>query len=215
MFPLSTVLYPHAWLSLHVFEERYRRLMADCLEGDGTFGVVLITRGSEVGGGDHRAGVGTIAQITEVARLDDGRMLIQARGTTRIVVDEWLGESPYPHASVRDFAPDEEEAQAEHGRPDGEAVARSLATAEHAVRRLCSLLSELGAVPALPHDLAFDDGPGDQAGWRLCTVAPLNLLDRQHLLACADLVDRMELLCELSTALGDDAAGLLAGGLEA
>jgi Lon protease-like protein len=214
MFPLSTVLYPHAGLSLHVFEERYRRLMADCLDGDGAFGVVLITRGSEVGGGDHRAGVGTVAQITEVARLDDGRMLVQARGSTRIVVDEWLGESPYPRASVRDFAPDE---GAEHARRrrDVEADARSLVAAEHAVRRLCSLLSELGAVPALPHDLAFDDGPADQAGWRLCSVAPLNLIDRQRLLACTDLVDRMDLLCELSTAMGDDAAGLLAGGLEA
>ena len=83
------------------------------------------------------------------------------------------------------------------------------------MRRLCSLLSELGAVPALPHDLDLSAGPIDQAGWRLCEVAPLNLLDRQRLLACADLVERMELLCELSTAMGDDAAGLLAGGLEA
>ena len=49
MFPLSTVLFPHAALPLHVFEARYRRLMADCLAGDGSFGVVLIARGPEVG----------------------------------------------------------------------------------------------------------------------------------------------------------------------
>lgn len=212
MFPLSTVLYPYAGLSLHVFEERYRRLMADCLAGDGTFGVVLITRGSEVGGGDLRATVGTVAQITEVATLDDGRMLVEARGSTRFVVDGWIGESPYPCASVRDLAPDREDGP---HRNDADTDAQAIATAEQAVRRLRSLLSELDAVPALPHDLALSSGPADLAGWRLCNMAPLNLLDRQRLLACADLVDRMELLSELSTAMGDDVAGLLAGGLEA
>ena len=54
MFPLSTVLFPHARLPLHVFEERYRALMADCLAGDGSSGWSSIARGSEVGGGDER-----------------------------------------------------------------------------------------------------------------------------------------------------------------
>ena len=62
MFPLGTVLFPHAVLPLHVFEERYRALTETCLRGDGRFGVVLIERGSEVGGGDVRFGVGTVAQ---------------------------------------------------------------------------------------------------------------------------------------------------------
>ena len=63
MFPLSTVLFPQAGLPLHVFEERYRTLMAECLDGDGEFGVVLIARGSEVGGGDQRVDIGTVARI--------------------------------------------------------------------------------------------------------------------------------------------------------
>lgn len=49
MFPLSTVLFPCAGLPLHVFEARYRALIADCLASDREFGVVLIARGSEVG----------------------------------------------------------------------------------------------------------------------------------------------------------------------
>ena len=96
MFPLSTVLFPHAPLPLHVFEPRYRRLMADCLDDDGSFGVVLIARGPEVGGGDERVAVGTVARVDHVDRLDDGRMLVMARGVSRISVDRWLGESPYP-----------------------------------------------------------------------------------------------------------------------
>ena len=62
MFPLGNVLFPHAQLPLHVFEPRYRALAETCLAGDGEFGVVLIERGSEVGGGDTRFSIGTVAR---------------------------------------------------------------------------------------------------------------------------------------------------------
>src|SRR6202044_2208664 len=55
MFPLSAVLFPHATMPLHVFEPRYRELLRDCLAGDARFGIVLIERGSEGGGGDERS----------------------------------------------------------------------------------------------------------------------------------------------------------------
>ncbi|MEN3314917.1 MAG: uncharacterized protein V7605_1151, partial [Acidimicrobiaceae bacterium] len=54
MFPLGTVLFPGLALPLHVFEPRYQSLVQACLDGDGHFGIVLIERGSEVGGGDVR-----------------------------------------------------------------------------------------------------------------------------------------------------------------
>src|SRR5664279_5050613 len=103
MFPLLTVLFPGAGLPLHVFEDRYRSLMADCLEQDGEFGVVLIARGSEVGGGDQRVDVGTVARIANVAELDDGRMLVVATGVRRVRVAEWLPDDPYPRAVVADL----------------------------------------------------------------------------------------------------------------
>ena len=53
MFPLGTVLLPGGVLPLHVFEPRYRKMVTDCVESpDHEFGVVLIERGSEVGGGE-------------------------------------------------------------------------------------------------------------------------------------------------------------------
>ena len=59
MFPLGSVLLPGVVLPLHVFEPRYQQLVRDCLETDEhEFGVVLIDRGSEVGGGDSRTDVG-------------------------------------------------------------------------------------------------------------------------------------------------------------
>jgi Lon protease-like protein len=94
MFPLGTVLLPNAHLPLHIFEPRYRALIRDVLAGDGEFGVVLIERGHEVGGGDARFAVGTVARVVQSAELPDGRWLVDAVGTERFRVTEWLPEDP-------------------------------------------------------------------------------------------------------------------------
>ena len=104
MFPLSAVLFPHATMPLHVFEPRYRELMRDCLAGDARFGVVLIARGSEVGGGDERNRYGTRGVITEAAELPDGRWVLEIAGEALIEVEEWLPDDPYPVALVRTCA---------------------------------------------------------------------------------------------------------------
>ena len=203
MFPLSTVLYPYAGLPLQVFETRYVALLADCLEGDRQFGVVLISRGSEVGGGDQRVEVGTLARIAQVSPLPDRRFSVMAVGVRRIRVTEWLDDDPYPRALVEDLP-----AEALAGDDD------VLAGAHLSVRRVRSLLSELGRVPAIPHDLDLGSEP-DQVAWRLCALAPLNLIDSQRLLLVDDGADRLRLLTELCDALAQDVTGMLAGGHEA
>ena len=100
MFPLGTVLFPYAVLPLHVFEPRYRVMTRRCLDGDGEFGVVLIERGSEVGGGDVRFDVGTIARIVQAAELPDGRFALATVGLRRFRVVRWLTDDPYPQAEV-------------------------------------------------------------------------------------------------------------------
>src|SRR5437588_1623504 len=100
MFPLQTVLFPGVAMPLHVFEPRYRALTRHCLDGDGRFGVVLIERGSEVGGGDVRVSVGTGARIVESAELPDGRWLLMVVGVERVGVRRWLPDDPYPQAEV-------------------------------------------------------------------------------------------------------------------
>jgi hypothetical protein len=208
MFPLSTVLFPHACLPLHVFETRYRALMADCRAQDGEFGVVLIARGSEVGGGDQRVDVGTLARISRLSELDDGRMLVLAEGVRRLRVCRWLTDDPYPRAEVMDSPDGEAHDRIHPAGPEAQAVA----VGEDAVRRLRSLLSELGDVPALPHDLEIS-GTAEAIGWQVCELAPLNLIDRQRLLSTGGLTARMELLADLSNAMADDVVGMLAGGL--
>jgi len=84
LFPLHTVLCPGVALPLHVFEERYRRLVARCLDRDEAFGVVLIREGREVGGGELRlARIGTTALIREAGRYSDGRFELLTVGAQR------------------------------------------------------------------------------------------------------------------------------------
>jgi Lon protease-like protein len=197
MFPLSTVLFPGGALPLHVFETRYRGLLADCLAGDGEFGVVLIDRGPEVGGGDHRVDIGTVARITQVLGIDGGRSVIMARGTRRIRVERWLPDDPYPRAVVEDLP-----------TPVGHDDGRAVGAADAAVSRLRSLLSELGDVPALPFDRQLQ-GTDEEVGWALCELVPLGPMDRQALLAAPSLAVRMERLAELCRAAADDVVGML------
>ena len=100
MFLLGSVLLPSMLLPLHVFEDRYRLMIEHVLAGDGTFGVTMIERGSEVGGHDVRAAVGCTARVLDAEQQPDGRWHLVAVGTERISVDEWLPDDPFPRAMV-------------------------------------------------------------------------------------------------------------------
>lgn len=200
MFPLSTVLYPHAALPLHVFEPRYQSLVADCLSGRAEFGVVLIARGSEVGGGDVRHDVGTVARMELASPLPGGRWMLMTRGTVRIRVVEWLADDPYPVAMV-------EEAPAEADGVDAVLLDRAVA----AVRRARALLSELGDTPPLGQAIELGEDP-EAAAWRLCAMCPVSALDGQRLLETDRAADRLERVIVLAGEVADDLSRLLAEG---
>jgi Lon protease-like protein len=188
MFPLGTVLLPHGFLPLHVFEDRYRRLTRDCLAADHRFGVVLIDRGHEVGGGDHRTDLGTVAEIVEAREAPDGRWALACAGRERIRIVEWLDDAPYPRASV--------EVLHEPSWPTDSGTHDALAAAERAVRRSLALRAELDE-PAAPIDVAVGPSP-DVAAWQLASLAPLGPLDRQRLLAVDDPGERVRMLAALT-----------------
>ncbi len=101
MFPLEWVLLPGEELSLRIFELRYTRLVSDLMHStDPRFGVVLISRGREVGGGEQRCDVGAVATITECVELGSGRYRLRCLTGERIRVREWLPDDPYPQATV-------------------------------------------------------------------------------------------------------------------
>ena len=107
LFPLNTVLFPGAVLNLHVFEERYRRLIAECLDASEAFGVVLIRDGQEAGDPDvtpHE--IGTTAEISEVTPLPAGRYYISTTGGRRFRIERIVSRDPYLMADV-EFLDDE------------------------------------------------------------------------------------------------------------
>jgi uncharacterized protein len=183
MFPLGTVLVPGMVLPLQIFEPRYRQMLDDCMGGERSFGVVLIERGSEVGGGDVRTDVGTLATIARAEPSDDGRWAVLAVGVRRIRVDRWLPDDPYPQAETTDW-PDEV--------GDAPAAPDDLVPL---LRRAGALARELG-MPGAPLDLELTDDPVT-ASYQATLAAPLGPADRQRLLAAPTLADRWPLLAQL------------------
>ncbi|MGC0366090.1 Lon protease-like protein [Rhodococcus sp. 27YEA15] len=108
MFPLGTALLPGEVLPLNIFEPRYRALVEHVLEApDGPlFGVVLIARGHEVGGGESRHDTGTLARVESHVAMGGGRYQLFCRTEDRIRVRQWLPDDPYPQAEV-ELWPDE------------------------------------------------------------------------------------------------------------
>jgi uncharacterized protein len=187
MFPLGTVLVPGMVLPLHVFEPRYRRMVDDSrTHHDSTFGVVLIERGSEVGGGDVRTDVGTLARIVRAEELPDGRWILGVVGIHRIRVERWLPDDPYPRAEINEWAEQLREPEPVEGTGDDRDDVTTLLRREAALRR------EMGE-PAPPLDLELADDPV-VAGYQAAVVAPLGPADRQALLAAPTVPARWRLL---------------------
>lgn len=183
MFPLGSVCFPRAVLPLHVFEPRYRALVQHCLATDAPFGVVLIERGQEVGGGDTRFGLGTLARIAQAAEAPDGRWAVVAVGVARVQVVEWLPDDPFPRARVV-LRPDPPTGST----PDVD-VDAVVGAARTALVRVHALRAELG-LPAPSGDLLAATDVGD-AAWEAAILAPVGPLDAYALLDLDDPVARL------------------------
>jgi Lon protease-like protein len=102
LFPMNTVLCPGIALPLHIFEDRYRALVRHCIDTTSPFGVVMIREGREVGtGAISFTGIGTIAEIRDAGRYEDGRYDLLIVGTRRFEIQHVLGaKQPYLVAEV-------------------------------------------------------------------------------------------------------------------
>lgn len=182
MFPLGSVLFPHMPLPLHVFEDRYRALVRDCLAGDRTFGVVLIERGHEVGGGDVRFGVGCTARIAEAEQTPDGRWGLLTNGGSRLRVDSWLPDDPYPRAEVTVL-------------DDGDWTTDAAIAMDKAAMvfvRVLDLAARLGST--IDRSVLERSGDAVLDHWRLVARAPVGSLDQLTLLSAETPERRLELL---------------------
>jgi hypothetical protein len=167
------------------------------------FGIVLIERGVEVGGGDHRFGVGTFARITQLMQ-GEGFVGLVAEGAQRFEVDRWLPDDPYPRAEVRVL-------------PDlgwDESFRPLLEETERVVRRVLAQASEF-TEQRWSADVELVDDPVS-AAWQLAGIAPLGELDQVALLRAGSVgelltdVQRLALaaLDTLTASLGEDDDGL-------
>jgi Lon protease-like protein len=186
MFPLGTVLFPYGLLPLHVFEPRYRVMVRECLRNDHEFGVVLIERGSEVGGGDVRFDVGTLARIVRATELDDGRYALTAVGVRRVRVEHWLPDDPYPQAEIVELTDPELDVD------DAADAAATRDQVEAALRELFALWSQFeprvaGVRVELAGDLA-------QAAYEAAAAAPFGPLDAQRVLEADGTAERLALI---------------------
>lgn len=215
LFPLHTVLCPGIALPLHVFEERYRRMVAACLANGSPFGVVLIRQGTEVGDSAALAiaAVGTLAEIRQAERLPDGRYELLVVGGRRFAVEDVVvGREPYLVASVTLLAEDVGDEERAH------ALVRRVTP--RFVRYLRLVQPRAGeAAERLDVQLEIEVegadeevGPSDEGGITRRVVVPddptvlahllagivdVEPLRRQALLEAATTVERLELLDEL------------------
>jgi Lon protease-like protein len=198
MFPLGSVLLPGEVMPLHIFEPRYRQMITDLLARDDQapeFAVVLIERGSEIGGGDQRNHIGTAAVVTHLEVTEDGRYALLAVGTRRIKVETWLPDNPYPRAVVTEFADTGHGSEGgfDPGSPEEWGMLElAVATTHVRVTQAHLLAVELGDFPA-GQDLRLTEDPV-MATFQLATLSPLGPSDRQQILAAKGPMERLDLL---------------------
>ncbi|MGH7870563.1 MAG: LON peptidase substrate-binding domain-containing protein [Candidatus Dormibacteraceae bacterium] len=167
LFPLELVLLPGELLPLHIFEDRYKQMMTDCLVDSPLrvrtqdFGVVLLT-------GQEMQTVGCSAELIRVAKkYDDGRMDILTRGRRRFEILFTDDGKPYLRGGVQFF---DDEAQAP-------------APAEAEVGKALDLLQEV--VKRIPHSYPTSEIPSKphpQLSFQIGALLPLDMEFKQHIL---------------------------------
>jgi len=192
MFPLQSALLPDEDLPMQIFEPRYTALIRDCMrDDDPRFGVVLISHGREVGGGDVRCDVGTVARVTDCVDLaGSGRFVLRCRTGERIRVCDWLPDDPYPRAMVQTW-PDE---------PGQPVTAGQLEELEN---RVMALFERIAAARefSLPDREVVLGTAADivDPGTRLYALAarlPIGAADRYAVLAAPSAAERLSALSE-------------------
>lgn len=175
LFPLHTVLFPHFPMQLHIFEERYKFMISDCLERSKPFGIVLIKEGDEVGAPSKPHEIGCTAQILAVQKYDDGRMDILVAGQQRFRLLEYgEAEPPYLIGTVETIQ--------DSGYDENQLIALANETSL-LFQRYLTLLAESANLP-LP-DLKLPEDPAALA-FCIAAIAQMPLDEKQELLAMTD-----------------------------
>ncbi len=172
LFPLGIVVLPQMLLPLHIFEERYKQMIGECIAADTAFGIVLFD-------GQSIHSVGCTTRVSEVTRrYGDGRMDILTQGEQRFVIHEIIEEKSYMEARVR-FVADTPET------PDP-AVAQTVAAAHHLLKQI----AEVTSLPDLEALLTLEDPPA--LSYAIAALEGFTPAERQHFLEMTSGRERLE-----------------------
>jgi Lon protease-like protein len=187
LFPLNTVLFPGQVLPLHVFEERYRLMIRQCLAQDMPFGVVLIKRGQEVGDAAEPHAVGTMARIIESTHLNNGTMNIVSVGVERFRIRRLLHDQPYLRGEVLSLPMVDPE--------DPEAVAAAAGRVREQVGRYIKLIADAAGLQIQIEEIP---STSQQLGYLAAVTMQIENEEKQDLLGSGSLAqmlaDEMKLL---------------------
>ena len=187
LFPLGTVLFPKQLLPLHIFEERYKLMIGECLEDSRTFGVVLTKQGREVGEAAVPFDVGTTARILDMQPLAQGRMGLRTVGERPFRILEVTQKQPYMRAMVE--FPEYEQG----GAGDLESLVGSVREQFSAHLDILSSLAEREQ-PVL--DLGVDP---ESLSYLVASVISIEMPEKQRLLELDQAVDRLRLEASILT----------------
>ena len=187
MFPLGSVLMPAMPLPLRIFEPRYLKLLGDLMGSENPeFGVVLIERGDEVGGGEKRMTLGTIASVINIGTTQEFYGL-ESFGTQRFRVTSWLPDDPYPLAVI-ELVPD---------LVWDDTLLDSKNQLETKVRQLLAFASEFTNLQFGASTELSDDPM--EACWQLAGILPIGELDQMDLLSSASAEELISRTFEIVT----------------
>ena len=187
MFPLGSVLMPAMPLPLRIFEPRYLKLLGDLMGSENPeFGVVLIERGDEVGGGEKRMTLGTIASVINIGTTQEFYGL-ESFGTQRFRVTSWLPDDPYPLAVI-ELIPD---------LVWDDTLLDSKNQLETKVRQLLAFASEFTNLQFGASTELSDDPM--EACWQLAGILPIGELDQMDLLSSASAEELISRTFEIVT----------------
>lgn len=176
IFPLGVVLFPGTALPLHLFEPRYRQMLADVRGTDAGFSgcFTILPAIAGVAERDIPPGrIGCVAEVTEVDPLPDGRANIIVQGRERVALDAFVEHpAPYHVAAVTAVADE----------PAASAVALAVAADDVAsnFRRVVTAVHRLDDNPAPPPPLTDDPA---QLAWSIAAMLDLDVEQRYRLLA--------------------------------
>jgi len=186
LFPLQSVLFPGAQLTLRVFETRYLDLVSRCLREQQPFGAICLRQGSEVRSADEAVlleTTGVLAKLEEVDAEQAGVLRVRCLGTQRFEIDEPL-QQPDGLWTARAWLIDDDAVVA---------PSESLVPTVRALANAIGALERKGGSPFLK-PYRFDD-----AGWvanRWCELLPISLAAKQKLMALEDPQMRLRLVDE-------------------